>query len=122
MPQLDISRANTGTARAFADLMAGLWRPSTIEPSVAAKVRELMGLNMMRQRLTPDFISDLTRWSSKTGTLLNLRHEAGVVEHADGQTFAVVALTESQVPAVAQPGAEALMAQVARTLRDKLRE
>jgi beta-lactamase class A len=62
-----------------------------------------------------------TRWSSKTGTLLNLRHEVGVVEHADGQTFAVATLTQSRVPAVAQPGAEALMSQVARTLRGELR-
>ena len=43
------------------------------------------------------------------------------VEHADGQVFGVVVLTESRVPAIDQPGAEALMAQVARTLRDRLR-
>ncbi|ONI91453.1 serine hydrolase [Saccharothrix sp. ALI-22-I] len=119
--QLDVSRANTGTARAFVDLVQGVWRPTTITPSVAARVRELMGANVLRQRLAPDFASDASRWSSKTGTLLNLRHEVGVVEHADGQTFAVAALTESRVPAVAQPGAEALMAQVARSLRDELR-
>lgn len=119
--QLDVSRANTGTARAFVDLLQGLWRPTTIEPSAAARVRELMASNLLRQRLAPDFTSDASKWSSKTGTLLNLRHEVGVVEHADGQTFAVAALTESRVPAVAQPGAEALMAQVARTLRDEIR-
>jgi beta-lactamase class A len=121
VPQLDISRANAGSARSFVDLLAGLWRPTTIHAPVAARVRELMGYNMVRQRLAPDFSSDASRWSSKTGTLLNLRHEAGVVEHADGQTFAVAALTESRVPAVLQPGAEALMAHVARTLRDQLR-
>jgi beta-lactamase class A len=76
---------------------------------------------VLRQRLAPDFSSDASRWSSKTGTLLNLRHEVGVVEHADGQVLAVAALTESRVPAVVQPGAEALMAHVARTLRDQLR-
>ena len=119
--QLDVSRANTGTARAFADLLQELWRPTTIQPEVAKQVRELMGNNMMRQRLSPDFTSDVSRWSSKTGTLLNLRHEVGVVEHADGQTFAVAALTESRVPAVIQPAAEALMGRVARMLRDELR-
>ncbi|GAB3149619.1 serine hydrolase [Micromonospora sonneratiae] len=119
--QLDVSRANTGSARAFVDLVQGLWRPTTIQPSVAARVRELMGDNVLRQRLAPDFSSDASRWSSKTGTLLNLRHEVGVVEHADGQVFAVAALTESRVPAVVQPGAEALMAHVARILRDQLR-
>jgi beta-lactamase class A len=121
LAQLDISRANTGSARAFVDLLAGLWRPATIRPPVAARVRELMGENVLRHRLTPDFASDAARWSSKTGTLLNLRHEVGVVEHADGQSFAIAALTESRVPAVTQPGAEAVMAHVARTLRDHLR-
>lgn len=119
--QLDISIANSGSARAFADLLQGLWRPTSIRSATAARVRELMGDNLLRQRLAPDFHSDAARWSSKTGTLLNLRHEVGVVEHADGQTFAVAALTESRVPAAVQPGAEALMAHVARTLRDHLR-
>ena len=119
--QLDISRANAGSARAFVDLVQGVWRPTTIRPAVAERVRELMGDNALRHRLAPDFSSDASRWSSKTGTLLNLRHEVGVVEHADGQAFAVAALTESRVPAVVQPGAEALMAHVARTLRDELR-
>jgi len=80
-----------------------------------------MASNILRQRLAPDFASDASRWSSKTGTLLNLRHEVGVVEHADGQTFAVAALTESRVAAIVQPGAEALMALVARRLRDAIR-
>jgi beta-lactamase class A len=121
IPQLDVSRANSGSARAFVDLLQALWRPSSIAPEVRERVRELLGDNVLRQRLAPDFSSDFSRWSSKTGTLLNLRHEVGVVEHADGQTFAVAALTESRVAAIMQPGAEALMGQVARTLRDHLR-
>lgn len=121
LPQLDVTRANSGSARAFVELLQGLWRPSAIRPAPAARVRELMAANLIRQRLTPDFSSDASRWSSKTGTLLNLRHEVGVVEHADGQTFAVAALTESRVAAGSQPGAEAVMARVARNLRDQLR-
>jgi hypothetical protein len=46
-------------------------------------------------------------------------HPAGPARGWPG--VAVAALTESQVPAVVQPGAEALMAHVARTLRDQLR-
>ncbi|WP_067536821.1 serine hydrolase [Nocardia crassostreae] len=121
VPQLDIGAANTGSARAFVDLLHGLWRPSRIQPAAAAEVRELMSYNIIRQRLTPDFSSDASRWSSKTGTLLNLRHEVGVVEHTDGQALAVAALTESRVPAAVQPGAEASMARVARLLHDELR-
>ena len=121
VPQLDVSRANSGTARAFTDLLQAIWRPQSIDPGVAGRVRDLMANNLLRQRLTPDFASDAARWSSKTGTLLNLRHEVGVVEHADGQAFAVAVLTESRVAAGVQPAAEALMGSVARQLRDQLR-
>jgi beta-lactamase class A len=121
LAQLDVTRANSASARALLGLLQALWTPSKIDPSVAAGVRELMANNVIRHRLTPDFASDAAKWSSKTGTLLNLRHEAGVVEHADGRVFGVVALTESRVPAVLQPEAEVLMARVARALRDHLR-
>jgi beta-lactamase class A len=119
--QLDVSRANSGTARALVDLLQALWTPSAIPDPVAARVRELMGANVIRHRLAPDFGSDAARWSAKTGTLLNLRHEIGVVEHEDGDVLAVAALTESAVPAAVQPAAEAAMAHVARTLHDRLR-
>ncbi|MEU1785953.1 serine hydrolase [Streptomyces sparsogenes] len=122
LPQLDTTRANTGSARAWVELLQALWTPSKIHPDVAARVRGLMSQNVIRHRLAPDFSSDATTWSSKTGTLLNLRHEIGVVEHSDGQSFAVAVLTESLVPAGTQPGADALMAQAARALRDHLRQ
>lgn len=121
LAQLDVTRANAASARAVLELLQALWTPSRMDPFVAGGVRELMGHNVIRHRLTPDFASDAARWSSKTGTLLNLRHEAGVVEHADGRVFGVVALTESRVPAVVQPEADVLMARVARALRDHLR-
>ncbi|MFF1418385.1 serine hydrolase [Streptomyces sp. NPDC058280] len=122
VPQLDTTRANTGSARSYVELLQALWTPSTVHPEVAARVRGLMTHHLLRHRLAPDFSSDATTWSSKTGTLLNLRHEIGVVEHSDGQAFAIAVLTESLVPASTQPGADALMSQVARGLRDHLRQ
>jgi beta-lactamase class A len=122
VPQLDITRANTGSARAYVELLQALWTPSAVHPEVTARIRDLMAHNLLRHRLAPDFSSDASTWSSKTGTLLNLRHEIGVVEHFDGQVFAIAVLTESLVPAGTQPGAEALMAQAARRLRDHLRQ
>jgi beta-lactamase class A len=119
---LDVSRANTGTARALADLLQRLWAPSAIHPDVAARIRALMGDGILQRRLGPDFISDASAWASKSGTLLNLRHDAGVVEHEDGEAYAVVALTESTVPAAAQPAVDALIGRVARALHDHLRE
>jgi beta-lactamase class A len=119
--QLDISRTNSGTARACVDLLQALWAPTRIPSAVATQVRSLMGANVIRHRLAPDFSSDASRWLSKTGTLLNLRHEIGVVEHDDGSRYAIAALTESTVPASVQPPAEAVMSQVARALHDHLR-
>ncbi|HEX4789203.1 MAG TPA: serine hydrolase [Actinospica sp.] len=126
--QLDITKANTGTARAFVDLLEALWttrerrgRRPGIPAEVARRTRELMRGNLIAQRLSPDFASDASIWSSRTGTLLNLRHEVGVVEHEDGAALAVAALTESSVPASSQPAAEALMGEVARALHDRIR-
>ncbi len=122
LSQLDPSRANSGSPRAFVDLLAELWTPTRLPRSVAERVRTLMGRNVVRHRLAPDFASDAASWSSKTGTLLNLRHEIGVVEHEDGGRIAVAAFTESSVPAAVQPAAEAAMARAARMLHDRLRE
>ena len=119
--QLDVRRANSGTARAFVDLLAGLWNPVKVSEGAAARVRSLMGNNMIRHRLAPDLASDSAKWSSKTGTPLNPRHEVGVVEHDDGGMIAVAALTESTVPAAIQPAAEAMMGRVARALHDQIR-
>jgi beta-lactamase class A len=121
MEELTGTHANTGSPRAFADLFEALWAPARFPSGVAAQARALLGENLLRHRLAPDFSSDASRWSSKTGTLLNLRHEAGVVAHDEGGTFAVAALTESRVPAAIQPVAEAVMSQVARELHDQLR-
>lgn len=76
---------------------------------------------LMSNRLAPDFESDASTWVVQDRHVLNLRHEVGVVEHADGQTYAIAVLTESRVVAGRQPGADALMGQVARRLRDELR-
>jgi beta-lactamase class A len=50
-----------------------------------------------------------------------MRHEIGVLDHADGTSYAIAALTESRVPAVIQPAAEAAIGRVARLLHDLLR-
>ena len=119
--QLDVSRANSGTARGLMDLLSELWRPGRVDPGSAARLRDLMSGNVVRHRIAPDLMSDSAQWSSKTGTLLHLRHEIGVVDHADGQSIAVVVLSESSNPAAVQPAAEAALGAAARALHDLLR-
>ncbi|PRY00719.1 serine hydrolase [Allonocardiopsis opalescens] len=118
IPQLDVARANVGTARALTDLLADIW--SATGPW-AVRLRELMAANMLRQRLAPDLESDVARWSSKAGTFLTLRHEAGVLEHEFGDRYAIAVLSESSVPARAQPAADAALGEAARLLHRHLR-
>lgn len=120
VPLLGATDSTRASARDVADWLEDIWKPR-LPVDVAARMRELLGANVHRTRLTPEFASDASQWWSKTGTLLNLRHEAGVVEHSDGSAFAVVALTESSVAAAVQPAAEALMGRLARELHDELR-
>jgi len=117
--QLDLDRANVGTARALADLLQRIWG-GTLHPGITGPLRQALSGNLMKHRLAPDFASDAARWSSKTGTFIHLRHEAGVVEHEGGEAVAVVALTASNTPAVVQPLAEQAIGQAARVLHDEV--
>jgi beta-lactamase class A len=120
IPQLDVTHANAGTSRAVVDLLERIWT----DPALAdehASIRRLLGMNLMRHRLAPDLESDDAAWFSKTGTFLHLRHEVGVLEHADGARIAIAALSESSVPARIQPGAEQALGYATRLLHDQVR-
>lgn len=121
LPQLAPTIANTGTAEAFTNLLDEIWNPTRIHKATAQRLRDLMNANLIRHRLAPEFDTDAITWSSKTGTLLNLRHEIGVAHHRNGQTIAVTALTESTTAAANQPHAEELIAHVARQLHNHIR-
>jgi beta-lactamase class A len=119
LPELDLERANTGTARSLADLLHRIWDGS-LDPRVSEPLRRALAGNVFRHRLAPDFASDTSVWSSKTGSFLHLRHEAGVVEHLGRGAVMVVALTASEIPAIDQPLAEQAIGEAARLLHDEL--
>ncbi|MFE5291068.1 serine hydrolase [Isoptericola sp. NPDC056618] len=118
---LDVSVSTTSSARVLADLLGAVWDPDRLDHAVSGRLRELLASNVHRQRLAPEFDRDSSTWSSKTGTVLNLRHEAGVVEHADGGRFVVVVLSRSSAAAGAQPAAEMALGRAARRLHDLVR-
>ncbi|WP_156743134.1 serine hydrolase [Occultella aeris] len=121
IPQLDVSMANSGSARAMADVFERIWSGADLLPGTADRLQELLAGNLLRHRLAPDLATDAASWASKTGTFLHLRHEVGVVTHRDGGRFVVAALTESRVPATTQPVAEQTIGWVARMLHDEVR-
>ncbi len=118
--QLDPHRANAGSARALIDLLQRIWADSVAAPGATDQLREGLSHQLRQHRLAADLISDSAVIRSKTGTLLNLRHEVGVVETAAGERLAVAALTNSSIPAFEQPEAEWAIAQAARTAVDSL--
>ncbi|GAA1761268.1 serine hydrolase [Agromyces humatus] len=120
IPQLDVTSANAGTARSLATLLDRIWCDPALRPHRAV-LRDLLGMNLMRQRLAPDLESDDAVWHSKTGSFLHLRHEVGVLEHVDGGVFAIAVLSESSVPAWRQPAAEQALGHAAKLLHDRLR-
>ncbi|WAB84273.1 class A beta-lactamase-related serine hydrolase [Microcella daejeonensis] len=122
IPQLDASRASTVTARGGVDLLAALWASPSSATAAAERVRGMLGASVMRQRLAPDLESEDAAWSSKTGTVLTLRHEMGVLEHRSGERIAIAMLTGSSVPAVVQPAADAAMGAAARLLLETVRD
>lgn len=121
IPQLDTTFANVGTARGMTRLLGEIWTGTRLAAGTRTRLRDLMARNILRHRLAPEFTTDRSTWFSKTGTFLHLRHETGVVEHADGTIIAVTALTASHVPAAEQPLAEQTIGAVARRLHDEVR-
>lgn len=119
IPQLDVAAANVSSARAFGDLLTALWS-GAIDDAVASPLRELLRANVFQQRLAPEFISESSTWASKTGSFLHLRHEAGVVEHASGERYAVVVLARGSAAGAFHPTADQAMGRAARELHDAL--
>lgn len=118
---LDVARANTGTARAVAELVRRVWADEVSGPAVTARVRAALGRQLTSRRMAVELDSDTVRVSSKTGTFLNIRHEAAMLETASGDRVVAVALTESSVPALTSPEADLAIGHAGRLALRTLR-
>jgi beta-lactamase class A len=118
--ELDLTRANIGTGRSLLDLLERVWTDSVSTAAVCARLREALGHQLVKHRMAVDLASDAVRVRSKTGSFLDLRHEAGVVE-AGTDRIAVVALTRSTIPAHVHLEADFAIGQAARAAVDALR-
>ncbi len=126
--ELDLARANVGTARSLVDLLERVWAGTVAAPGVAERLREMLGHQLVRHRLAAELVSDEVRVRSKTGTFLDLRHEVGVVERETGgagagagERIAVAVLTRSAVPAAVQMEADFAIGHAARLVVEALR-
>lgn len=119
--ELDPARANVGTARSLVTLLDRVWAGTVGAPGVAERLRAMLGHQLVRHRLAVELVSDQVQVRSKTGTFLDLRHEAGVVELGTGERVAIAVLTRSAVPAAVQMEAELAIGHAARVAVEALR-
>ncbi|SDU66036.1 serine hydrolase [Jiangella alkaliphila] len=120
LPTLDVASATSGTAAGLVSLVERVWADDVSVPAATARLRELLG-HQVRQRIGAELAADSVTVSSKTGTFLNLRHEAGMVTTSTGDHVAVAALTASTVAARSQPEADRAIGRAARAAVDVLR-
>jgi beta-lactamase class A len=116
----DPAVSNRSTPRDMTTLLARVWRDEAASPAACAEMRRTLRLQVCRHRLASGFPSDDIQVAGKTGTLLNLRSEVGVVELPDGHRYAVAVFTRSHSATLVDPAAEAVIGTAARLAVDQL--
>jgi beta-lactamase class A len=121
---LDPSAATTNrsTPRDVTRLLCRIWRDEAASPDGCNEMRRVLRLQACRHRLASGFPTGDALVAGKTGTFLNLRSEAGVVEFRDQRRFAVAVFTRADDSALAGPRAEGTIGATARLAVDRLLE
>lgn len=127
---LNAPTTNRTTPRDATTLLRLIWNDEAGPPEACAEVRRIMGLQVWPHRLSSAF-GDGVKVSGKTGTLIGIRNEIGVIEFAEGQgpsgpperggryVAAVFVTTESL--AWHKPEADAVIGTVARLAIEELK-
>ena len=117
---LDPEATNRTTPRDMTRLLAQVWRDEAADATACAEVRRALRLQVSRHRLAAGFPDDHTIVGGKTGTLLNLRCEVGVVERSAVHRFAVAVFTRAHNPSLTNAAADAVIGRAARLAIDEL--
>ncbi|GAA4484186.1 serine hydrolase [Actinoallomurus oryzae] len=118
---LDPLRTSHSTPREMTRLLGLIWRDEAAPPTECAAMRRLLALQVWPHRLSSGFPYDDVVVSGKTGTLLTIRNEVGVVEYPDGGRYAVAVFTRSLLPIAVLPQADAVIGTTARLAVESLR-
>jgi beta-lactamase class A len=109
----DPAMSSVTTARDLTSLLAALWVDRLASPGLSRFVRDTMARQAFRHRMGSGFPHDDVTVASKTGTLLSLRHEAGVVTFPGEEPVAVAVLTHAARPAQLLPAADLALGEAA---------
>jgi beta-lactamase class A len=113
--------SNRSTPRDMTTLLARIWRDEAASPAGCQEMRRVLRLQVCRHRLASGFPSSDAQVAGKTGTLLNLRSEVGVVELPGRRRYAVAVFTRSHSPDLVNPAADVVIGTAARLAVDQLR-
>lgn len=108
----DPALSSTTTARDMTTLLSALWRDKLASTRMSGFLRETMARQPWRHRLATGFPHDDVVVAGKTGSLLALRHEIGVVTFPGEEPVAVAVLTHAINPAQHLPRVDAVIGEV----------
>jgi len=117
---LNAPQTNRTTPRDAANLLRLIWTDQAASPEACAEVRRVMGLQVWPHRLSSAF-GDGIKVSGKTGTLIGIKNEIGVVEYPDGGRYAAAVFVTTNDLTMHQPAADAVIGTVARLAIEDLR-
>lgn len=114
------SKAST-TPTDMSRLLRAIWTGAAASAESCAFMRETMGRQAWSHRLASGFAYDDVTVFGKTGTFGSMRHEAGVVELADGSVYTAVVFTQAARADSKLPRADAVIGATARAAVEELR-
>ncbi|GIH15503.1 serine hydrolase [Rugosimonospora africana] len=116
---LDPRRTSATTPRDMTRLLSLIWRDQAGPAPACAQVRRLMSQQVSWHRLAAGF-DDEVAVAAKSGTVLGVRNEIGVVRYPDGRRYAVAVFT-SDGWGVRRPDVDRAIGRAARHAVDRLR-
>ncbi|AXQ30032.1 serine hydrolase [Solimonas sp. K1W22B-7] len=114
-------QTNRTTPREASRLLAAIWRNEAASGDGCALMRRILGAQVWPHRLASGFPEDGIRTAGKTGTLVKVRNEAGVVSYPDGRHYAVSVFTRSHDVQAKHPAQDRAIGQAARRAVELLR-
>ncbi|MFW3470335.1 serine hydrolase [Streptomyces microflavus] len=111
----------SSTPADIARLLRAIWTDEAASPGSCSFMRAAMGTQAWTHRLASGFPYDDVTVYGKTGTFGSMRHEAGVVELADGSAYTAVVFTQAARADKKLPRADAVIGAVARVAVEELR-
>ncbi|MGW0789894.1 serine hydrolase [Streptomyces sp. NPDC002911] len=105
----------------MARLLRAIWTGQAASADRCAFMRDVMRRQPWTHRLASGFPYDDVTVYGKTGSFGAMRHEAGVVELADGSTYTAVVFTQAARSDAKLPRADAVIGAAARAAVEELR-